>query len=643
MAFPTSPTNGQKHFDTASGLNYIFRDCGGGVGAWDRDQQRNSYIADPVPIGAVMSFVNSQAPSGWLLCDGSTHNQVDYPNLFNFLVPSPAAGQTSFTVPDLRGQFLRGRKAGDAVTELLNSVDWTTGAPKTAFTVSGGEHKHDVLTEAVVFSQSGSAGGKISGYSSPHPTAANANSILENQSAHSHSITGGDAETAPDHTIVDFYIKAEHSSVVDATAFNFNATAVQDQDIWVYDQTSGTWRNQVQALTRFGQWSAATDYKAGDITLFEHALYKALTNNTASQPPAWPNSSTDWEYQAVTPKMTGAQVVDGVPVFDGTDWQLKEQQTGLRPYDGARNYKAGELCLFLNGLYQAKTPTTAGTAPTYNSTTTEWEYFGFIPPVNNTSGPNIGDVLVYKGFPQGWDWDSNITSSEPVEDGDGSAAVLEPRLVPFKQPGTVAGKGLFGKFKQVIHTGPIETLNGRPRAYKPCLYIKFPGAFNDAWDIFSFIVSDHGILNYVEFLNRGNEGSGTTLGTARQIKVSETGTFNSDTWRPNESYIAINLGFEYGPWNALSAYDVLELSLGTFEVDWTISNNAVHITYRTMFRAKQGGKNATNTQNISNILVNMDGEIQFPAKSLPWDQAQIGMWRTNTNATAPYRINTWYN
>ncbi len=61
-------------------------------------------LAPGAPTGAVVAFVVASAPAGWLECDGSSHANADYPALGALLNP---AGP-SFTLPDLRGQFLRG-------------------------------------------------------------------------------------------------------------------------------------------------------------------------------------------------------------------------------------------------------------------------------------------------------------------------------------------------------------------------------------------------------------------------------------------------------------------------------------------------------------------------------------------------------
>lgn len=63
-------------------------------------------------IGAVLPFVRATLPDGVLLCDGSTYNKADYPNLWDVL-PSWMKNATTFDVPDLADKFVRGGIAGD--------------------------------------------------------------------------------------------------------------------------------------------------------------------------------------------------------------------------------------------------------------------------------------------------------------------------------------------------------------------------------------------------------------------------------------------------------------------------------------------------------------------------------------------------
>jgi microcystin-dependent protein len=62
------------------------------------------------PTGAILSYGGTSAPSGFLLCDGTSYLQAAYVNLFAVIGTAfGTADGTHFNVPDLRGQFLRGR------------------------------------------------------------------------------------------------------------------------------------------------------------------------------------------------------------------------------------------------------------------------------------------------------------------------------------------------------------------------------------------------------------------------------------------------------------------------------------------------------------------------------------------------------
>ncbi len=72
-------------------------------------------IGDTTPVGTVISFMGTQAPLYYLVCDGTIYNIVDYVELANFIEAQFGSknyfggdGTTTFAVPDLRGEFLRG-------------------------------------------------------------------------------------------------------------------------------------------------------------------------------------------------------------------------------------------------------------------------------------------------------------------------------------------------------------------------------------------------------------------------------------------------------------------------------------------------------------------------------------------------------
>jgi len=67
-----------------------------------------------VPVGTIVSFAGSTTPEGWLLCDGSLINRADFTHLFEAIGVGWGAGDgaTTFSLPDLRGRFLRGVDMG---------------------------------------------------------------------------------------------------------------------------------------------------------------------------------------------------------------------------------------------------------------------------------------------------------------------------------------------------------------------------------------------------------------------------------------------------------------------------------------------------------------------------------------------------
>lgn len=63
----------------------------------------SNIMMNSVPLGTIIPFWGTTAPVGYLPCNGQTVNSATYPDLVTFL-----GGTTSATLPDLRGEFLRG-------------------------------------------------------------------------------------------------------------------------------------------------------------------------------------------------------------------------------------------------------------------------------------------------------------------------------------------------------------------------------------------------------------------------------------------------------------------------------------------------------------------------------------------------------
>jgi microcystin-dependent protein len=81
------------------------------VGYFIRYAAKGAIKGQDIPSGAILTFAGSSAsvPNGYLLCDGSSLNRADYPELFAAIGTAwGTASGTTFNLPDTRGLFLRG-------------------------------------------------------------------------------------------------------------------------------------------------------------------------------------------------------------------------------------------------------------------------------------------------------------------------------------------------------------------------------------------------------------------------------------------------------------------------------------------------------------------------------------------------------
>jgi microcystin-dependent protein len=74
-------------------------------------------VSADTPAGAVQMFAMSTPPAGWLECDGSDVSRTTYATLYAAIgeVYGDGDGSTTFTLPDLRGEFVRGWDNGRGV------------------------------------------------------------------------------------------------------------------------------------------------------------------------------------------------------------------------------------------------------------------------------------------------------------------------------------------------------------------------------------------------------------------------------------------------------------------------------------------------------------------------------------------------
>ena len=115
------------------------------------------------PSGTVVAFAGAAAPSGYLICDGSAVSRTTYAALFAVISTTygPGDGSTTFNLPDLRAEFIRGldngrgedpgRTLGSFQSDQIaaHSHDITTGPVGTSIVSNGGaDRETDSGTQA---------------------------------------------------------------------------------------------------------------------------------------------------------------------------------------------------------------------------------------------------------------------------------------------------------------------------------------------------------------------------------------------------------------------------------------------------------------------------------------------------------------
>jgi microcystin-dependent protein len=183
-------------------------------------------VADILPSGQITEFAASIVPSGWLLCDGSPVSRTVYTALFAAIGTAYGSGDnaTTFNVPDLRGQFLRGvdgsagvdpnkttrvalKPGGNIGNNVGSQQPCATKQASNPFATVASNTLNDAPdhTHQTMLHFQGASG---SGGAQPAGSTQTAN---PNQN-HTHSVpvmtvVGGDSETRPPNVYLNYIIK----------------------------------------------------------------------------------------------------------------------------------------------------------------------------------------------------------------------------------------------------------------------------------------------------------------------------------------------------------------------------------------------------------------------------------------------------
>jgi len=87
-------------------------------------------------IGQIAPFLGI-APEGWLECNGTSYAKNQYPDLWDHL-PANLKDPITFTLPDMRGHFLRGGNIGEALGSVSGEDEVTITEAQMPI------HSHDI-------------------------------------------------------------------------------------------------------------------------------------------------------------------------------------------------------------------------------------------------------------------------------------------------------------------------------------------------------------------------------------------------------------------------------------------------------------------------------------------------------------------
>ena len=108
----------------------------------------NNITAAPInfPVGCVLDYAGTVAPTGWLLCFGQTLNISEYPNLFGAIGNTYGGdGINTFVVPDYRGRVLVGKDdMGGSTAGRMSSAG--SGIDGVVLGANGGSQTHTLTT-----------------------------------------------------------------------------------------------------------------------------------------------------------------------------------------------------------------------------------------------------------------------------------------------------------------------------------------------------------------------------------------------------------------------------------------------------------------------------------------------------------------
>ncbi len=173
------------------------------------------------PVGSIMIWAGSTAPTGWLLCDGTADSTTTYSALYAVVGTTYGSGSGTFLVPNLKGRIPVGLNSADASFDARGET--------------GGEKTHTITTAEMP--------------------------------SHTHTFTG----TAHNHT-------------VDPTSFNTTSTGAHTHSVPAYTATGigGATSTQTNDIAVYNSDGVSISRSTGSDGSHNHAIDVPITTSSSS-------------------------------------------------------------------------------------------------------------------------------------------------------------------------------------------------------------------------------------------------------------------------------------------------------------------------------------------------------------------------
>ncbi len=169
-----------------------------GAGVWVlTDFQPGTTSVGGVPVGVIVPYGGSAAPSGWLLCYGQAVSRSTYAGLFATVSTTYGLGDgsTTFNIPDLRGRapFGADNMGGTAASRVTTASGFTAGARGE----TGGAETVTLSTTQIPSHSHGQQGTFASGVQSADHTHTFSGTTATESQGHYHNFDGQSVLVGP--------------------------------------------------------------------------------------------------------------------------------------------------------------------------------------------------------------------------------------------------------------------------------------------------------------------------------------------------------------------------------------------------------------------------------------------------------------